>query len=96
MSTPEPTPALPKKRKGRRKRRAAAARKQPSELAGLTVQDCPTACGPNGCVISGTVICAHPRKGGLQGRSMQDQAAIERLNRAQKMLGKKTMDARFT
>lgn len=97
MTEQAPPPPAPKKRKyaARRKKLPRAIKPSP-ELAGLTVTDCAKACyGGNGCVISGTGICGHPRKGGLQGRTMTDPAALERFNRAHKMLGKKAMDARF-
>ena len=59
---------------------------KPSSFAGLTVGDCCKACGPDGCVISGSSYCAHPRKGGLQGVDMHDPGAVKRLNDARKSL----------
>jgi hypothetical protein len=54
-------------------------------LTGLTVKDCPKACNADGCVISGKPYCAHPRKGGLHGRTMgdrrSDRAAATRRRR---------------
>lgn len=92
--TPVPT-IPPKKRKAARRKRSAAVPKPAAEFAGLTVTDCPSACNAQGCIISGIGVCAHPRKGGLQGRLMHDNAAIGRLNHAHKVLGKKLLDARF-
>ncbi len=60
---------------------------------GLTVTDCAKGCNANGCVISETPICGHPRKGGQCDRS--DPAAIERLNKAQKQLAVGDATKRF-
>lgn len=77
-------------------KRAAASPKpaDPGEFASLTAADCCKACGPNGCAISGKSYCAHPRKGGLQGRDMSDPDAIARFGRAKKMLGHLGVEAR--
>lgn len=87
----------PKPRKTRRKpvKRAATTPKAADDLAGLTVTNCPTACNVDRCVISGRNVCAHPRKGGLQGSDMHNGAALERLNRAKKVLGKRLIDLRY-
>lgn len=97
MTEQAPPPTPPKKRRkyARRKKLPAAITKQGPDLAGLTITDCAKVCFEgHGCVITGN-FCGHPRKGGLQGRAMTDQAVLERFNRASKMLGKKTMDVRF-
>lgn len=70
--------------------------KKTSEFAGLTVTDCCQACNADGCVISGSNYCAHPRKGGLQGRDMHDQATVGKLNAARKTLARADADKRFS
>lgn len=65
-------------------------------LAGLTRTDCCKACNADGCVISGSNYCAHPRKGKLQGTDMHNGDAIERLNKAEKMLAKAVAEDRFS
>ena len=89
IETPTETPKP--KRKYTRKRKAAAAPKPVSEFAGISAADCPAACKEGHCVISGRFYCGHPYKGGLQGRDMGDEAAVERLAKAKKMLGKKKL-----
>lgn len=63
--------------------------------AGLTTTECAKGCGPDGCVISGKSYCAHPRKGGLQGESLNDPEAVERLNKARKMLATRDAAKRY-
>lgn len=92
--TETPTPAPRRKTKRKPARKAAAAPKPASELAGIAVDKCPAACNAEGCVISGKPVCAHPYKGGLQGGLMHDSNALARLNAAKKLLGKKVLDAR--
>lgn len=70
--------------------------KPAADFAGLTVTDCCKACSADGCVISGTIYCAHPRKGGLQGVDMHNAAALERLHKAQKTLARADADKRFS
>jgi hypothetical protein len=60
-------PAPKKRRNAARKPVQAAAPKARDNLTGLTGSTCCADCGPEGCVISGINVCAHPRKGGLQG-----------------------------
>jgi hypothetical protein len=79
-------PAPKKRRNAARKPVQAAAPKARDNLTGLTGSTCCADCGPEGCVISGINVCAHPRKGGLQGALMGDRAAIERLDRAKKWI----------
>jgi hypothetical protein len=81
------TPVAPPKKRTRRKRTAKP--KPVSAFAGMTVTTCPAGCNVEGCIISGKPYCAHPYKGGLQGRDAQDASAVARLNAAKKMLGKK-------
>jgi hypothetical protein len=95
MSITETTQAPPR-RKAKRKpaRKVAAAPKPSAEMAGLTIDKCPTACNAEGCVISGRPVCGHPRKGGLQGADMHNSDAIGRSNAAKRLLGKRMLDAR--
>jgi hypothetical protein len=60
-------------------------KKNAKKLPALTVTDCcvAEACSADGCVISGSNYCAHPRKGGLQGRDMHDAAGHRTLKKAQ-------------
>lgn len=58
------------------------------EFAGMTKIACCDACGPNGCVVSGRNVCAHPNKGGLQAAQMRDKSALARLQRAKEYLAK--------
>jgi hypothetical protein len=37
------------------------------KFAGMTVEDCPTACTPDRCVISTVNVCKHPAKSGTEG-----------------------------
>lgn len=82
-TTPKP------RRKTRRKKRAAPAKPKPAVgCAGLTANDCAAGCNATGCIISGRPYCGHPFKGGLQGRDMQNDAAVARVETAKKTLGK--------
>lgn len=89
-----PTSKPAKKRKVAKKRTAsrppAEPKPKPAEgmYAGLTVQDCCTACNADGCVISGKSYCAHPRKGGLHAAEQQNEAALRRRRDAERVLGK--------
>lgn len=103
MSTEQieaPAPSLPtapkKKRRHRpaRKRAAPAKPQPPDEFAGLSLTNCPAACRADHCVISCEPVCAHPRKGGLQGTKQYDQAAVARFTRAKNMLAKAEIDRR--
>jgi len=99
----EATPEAPKKKIIKKKRKARAFPKQraegkaapvPSEFAGITTTDCCDACNKDGCVISGTNVCAHPMKGGLQSAQMQDNDALRRFNRAKGALRNQQIDLR--
>lgn len=95
--TEEPTTEKkPAKRKApkRKAKPATAPKVTAGPFAGLTVTDCCNECSVNGCVISGKPYCAHPRKGGLQSREIQDQAALKRLNGAKRLLGEQLLNAR--
>ena len=85
-----------KARKARAFPRARAEEKPviPSEFAGITTTDCCDACNKDGCVISGTNVCAHPMKGGLQSAQMQDNDALRRFNRAKGALRNQQIDLR--
>lgn len=65
-------------------------------LTGLSVKDCPKACSADGCVISGSTYCAHPRKGGLQAIDQGNTDALERLQKAQKKLATADANERFS
>lgn len=100
--TPEievPT-AKPKPKRKPRKRAARAAPKPAATATaafpGLTVTACATACSAEGCVVSGSFYCGHPRKGGLRGDEMHDTKAIDRVNSARKMLAGADADKRFS
>lgn len=90
-----PPPAAPKaakpKRKPQRKPVAAPVKEPGSLFAGITPRDCPSACVPAKCVISGCGSCAHPHKGGLQA-ALQTQEALRRSNEARRILGKQKLD----
>ena len=91
----------PAKKKTARKRKAAKPRapsapKPAAEFAGLTVTECCKACSADGCMISGSDYCAHPRKGGLQGSDMHNSAALERVQKARKSLARADADKRFS
>lgn len=70
---------------------AKPATRKPSEYAGITPAECPTACNVDGCVISGKPYCAHPFKNGLQGADRNDPDALARFEAAKKILGKKKL-----
>ncbi len=103
-TTTEETPAKPKpaKKKARPRKKAVkrAAAPPPAEkadqFAGLTDKLCCAACNADRCVISGKNYCGHPNKGGLQGASHGDTAAVRRSHEAKKILGRKMLDARFS
>mgnify|MGYP001562613856 CR=1 FL=1 len=82
-----PLKKAPARKRAKRKAKPPGAPKKPSLMAGITVRDCPSACSEKGCVISGTPICAHPHKGGLQA-SLQTPDSMRRLNEAKQVLGK--------
>jgi len=82
-----------KARKFPRERHAAPpAPKVPAEFAGLNPRECCNACNKDGCVISGSTYCAHPFKGGLQNREMNDHDALKRFNRAKAALKDQQVD----
>jgi hypothetical protein len=87
--------AKPKKTRQRRKR--SAPKKPfvaPAEFAGLTATTCCTNCREDRCVISGTGVCAHPHKGGLQPALMGNQQTLATYARARKALAHQTIDLR--
>jgi hypothetical protein len=75
------------------KKRAAAPKPAPADgkFAGMTVRDCCDGCNEKACVISGKPYCAHPRKGGLHGPEMSDNAALLRRKQAETVLGKQKL-----
>src|ERR1035437_3198778 len=83
-----------KKKPGKTARRASFAKPAEKDVTfpGLTESKCATACSAAKCVISGSGICGHPRKGGLQ---VQDNGAQQRLQQAQKQLGIEKVERRF-
>lgn len=98
-----PVLAPDRRRKVQRKRRRHVTRVKPQaqpklqaalpdDLRGLTLAECPGECSTKACVISGRPYCAHPRKGGLQGRELADPAALDRLNRAKRALAHMAVD----
>jgi len=94
-------PPKPVKKKRAKKRRAAKPRapalpKVADEFVGLSVTDCCKACSAAGCVISGSIFCGHPRKGGLQGGDMHNSEALERYRRAQKAMARSDAEKRFS
>ncbi len=93
METEEPKIPAKKKHKPAKKRAAAAPAAKPADgiYAGLTVLDCCNACNANGCVISGSFYCAHPRKGGLHSAQQQDDAALKRRRDAERVIGKQKL-----
>lgn len=58
-----------------------------AEFAGMTAETCASACNTSGCIISGNIYCAHPRKGGLQAPEMHKPDVLARFERAKKRLG---------
>jgi hypothetical protein len=84
------------KKKRKPQRRAAPATppapKVPAEFAGLNPRECCNACNKDGCVISGSIYCAHPFKGGLQTSEMNDHEALKRFNRAKAALKDQQVD----
>lgn len=95
MSMTEPaTPETPKpKRKASRRKAAAPRAPRPSnEYAGMTVTACASGCNASGCVVSGQPYCAHPAKGGLQGKDAGNPALLARIAAAKKVVGKQKID----
>lgn len=86
--TPSNVVPLKPRKPRRKKRQAKVAAKPATAFAGMTATDCPSGCGPAGCIISGKSYCGHPFKGGLQGRDIQNDAAVARVEAAKKALGK--------
>lgn len=93
--TPEKPVVKPKKKARKRQVRT---KPQAVTLAfpGLTETECAKACSQKGCVISGNLTCAHPRKGGLRGPDMSDPAALRRLQMAQKQIATASAEKRFS
>lgn len=92
---PEKPVVKPKKKARKRQVRT---KPEAASLAypGLTETDCAKACSQKGCVISGNLTCAHPRKGGLRGPDMSDPAALRRLQAAQKQIATASAEKRFS
>lgn len=87
-----PPPAKPaRKTAARRQHKPVVAAPKQSEMAGITPGNCPDACKPTRCCISGRTICSHPHKGGLQA-GLQSPEAMLRFNEAKRMLGKQKLD----
>lgn len=96
IDTPVEKPVAKPKKKARKRQ----VRSKPEVVAvaypGLTETECAKGCSQKGCVISGNLTCAHPRKGGLRGPDMSDPAALRRLQAAQKQLATTAAEKRFT
>jgi hypothetical protein len=89
-----------KKYKARRKPRRASFQKPVEKTStatypGMTENDCAKACSRDRCIISGSIYCAHPRKGGLQAADMGKPDALIRLQQAQKQLGMDKVEKQF-
>ena len=99
MSMTEPTTEAPPTKKAPARKRARAKAKPAAAVAvpkgsimeGLSVSECPDACGERGCVISGAAICAHPGKGGLQA-TLQNPGSLQRFAEAKRYLGQAKLD----
>ena len=52
----------------------------------ITAKECPQSCVAERCVISGQTYCAHPFKGGLHARDMNDHALIARIAAVKKTI----------
>jgi hypothetical protein len=63
----------------------------PNQLAGITRDQCATACNRDGCVISGKPHCAHPMKGGLPIQLLNDRPIQEAFDNACTALGIKNI-----
>jgi len=89
-SNGQPAAKPKRKRKARKAPRRASfqkpAAKTPAEFAGLTATTCCDACNPDGCVISGINVCAHPFKGGLQSAQLGQHETVKRFDRAKRVL----------
>ena len=98
---PAPAPEPKPKRRGRARRTQPPAPREPRApkpgafLAGLTGSACAAGCNATGCVISGSNYCAHPHKGGLQGRDIGDAEKLQRFNLARQLLGTEALEKRF-
>lgn len=55
-------------------------------LLGINNDDCPIDCSMERCVISGKPYCAHPKKCGLHAIDKMVPEAVQRYNRARKVL----------
>ncbi len=99
-AAPDPKPKPRRKYQRTRKPRAAAPSSDPKSnpaafLDGITGSACASGCNEKGCVISGSNYCAHPHKGGLQGRDIGDAEKIARYNLARRLLGTEALEKRF-
>lgn len=66
-----------------------------NQFAGLTPENCPTACNAERCVFVEKPYCAHPYKGGPQNADVSRPAVISRINEAKRILGKRKIDMRY-
>jgi len=96
VDAPAEKPAVKPKKKARKRQVRTKPEAATTAYPGLTETDCAKACSQKGCVISGNLTCAHPRKGGLRGPDMSDPAALRRLQAAQKQLATAAAVKRFT
>jgi len=88
------TPVIPKPKKAKKPRKVAKPKPEAAKVAfpGLTETECAAGCTAAKCAISGANVCGHPRKGGLQAG---DNAALKRLQDAQKQLGLGMVERRY-
>ena len=68
---------------------------QRADLSGMSETNCCDACNKDGCVISGSFYCAHPKKGGLHAPQMQDNEAMKRHRSAIAILERSAAEAKL-
>jgi len=55
-------------------------------ISGLTVMECPLACEPTRCVITGDGVCGHPCKSGLHSKHKNDPDVLARYRVARRVV----------
>lgn len=68
--------------------------KAPEEFAGMTANECCSACKVDRCVISETNICTHPYKSPIQPAMMANAKILARYQRAKTALAHQKIDLR--
>ena len=88
-----PEPKRKRRTVKRRARRAApkadvtvAAKGDNPELEGISQSDCPFACDPDKCAITGINVCGHPHKGGLQSALLNRTDVVRRYQAARRII----------